>query len=153
MQSEQRTNVIIGTVCLIIGVVLGALAGTWVERRSGDERMAAAVDAESAIAGRFEVEVNELHKSADLMRLHLRLGRIAMLADRQDYGAAGEAAGTFFDEAARLEERMKSDDKAHASLQQLLAVRDEITAGLATAQPGAAQTLRQFYLDLFDAMN
>ena len=151
MKDEVRTNVIIGAVCMIIGVVLGALYGTWTERRRGDERMTTAVEAESARAGRLESEVSELQKNADLIGLHLRLGRLAMLADRQDYGMAGKQASNFFDDAARMAEQAEDNEKLHAALEPLLAARDEVTARLATADPEATQMLKHLYLDFFDS--
>ena len=75
MKTEMRTNLIVGVLCLIIGVVLGALSGTWTERRRIDERIATAVEAESARAGNLEAEVSQLQKRLDLAELHLRLGR------------------------------------------------------------------------------
>jgi hypothetical protein len=38
----------------------------------------------------------------------------------------------------------------HAALEQVLAARDDVTAGLATADPAATQRLKQLYLDFFD---
>ncbi len=142
MQSETRASLIIGAICLVVGIVLGAFAGTWVERRRGDERMSVAVAEESARA-------SQLQKSAAMAQLHLRLGRLAMLADRQDYGRASEEAATFFDDAAQMA-RETNREEMRAALQQVLAARDEVTAGLATAQPAAAQRLRQLFLALFD---
>lgn len=150
MKTGMRTNLIVGVICLIIGVVLGALSGTWTERRRSDERIAMAVEAESARAGHLEAEVSQLQKRLDLGELHLRLGRLAMEADHQDYGTAGEQAATFFDAVARMEEQAGGDEKVHAALEQILGARDEVTAGLATADPAATQRLKQLYLDFFD---
>ncbi|MGA7614606.1 MAG: hypothetical protein WBX15_05430 [Thermoanaerobaculia bacterium] len=150
MQKAIRTNVIIGAVCLILGVVAGAFAGAWLERRQGDERMAAAVEAESARAGQLEARMSRLQERIDLTGIQLRLGRLAMEADRQDYGTAGEQATTFFDDVARTAQKIQGDEKAKAALQHVLAARDEVTAGLAKAQPAAAQRLKQLYLDFSD---
>lgn len=147
----MQKSIIIAAVCLIVGIVLGAFAGAAVERRRGDERAATAVATESARAGQLTAEVSELQQRVDLIRMHLRLGRIAMEADRQDYGTAGEQATLFFDDLASLTEEPAQDEdkKALAALQQVLAARDEVIAGLATAQPATAQGLKQLYLDLF----
>jgi len=140
----------VGAVSLIAGVVLGSFLGAWYQRRGTDERIATAVGEESARAGRLEAEVNRLQVRADLAEMHLRLGRVAMEADRQDYGTAGERATHFFDEVARLAKETKLDDKERAALENVLAARDELIAGLATAQPEAAERLKQLYLELFD---
>jgi len=123
----MKTHAIVGAICLIVGVVLGSISGAWFERRSNEK----------------------LRERADLIQIHLRLGHIAMEADRQDYGAAGERATRFFGDVARIAEQTKADDKANAALQHLLAARDEVIAGLATAQPATAQRLKQLYLELF----
>lgn len=145
----MKINAIIGLVCLIVGVVLGVLSGAWLERRSNDERTAAAVEQETARAERLEAEIGELHERVDLIQIHLRLGRIALEADRQDYGAAGERAARFFDDVARMAQESKAGDPERAALEHVLAARDELIAGLATAQPAAAQKLKELYLELF----
>lgn len=145
----SRTKVIIGAVVLIIGVALGAVSGTWLERQNNDERTAAQVQEEAQRAGRLEADVRQLHERADLLRTHLSLGRIAVVADRQDYGSAREQASYFFDELARIHAEMSTGDPRRAALQHVLATRDEVIAGLATAKPAAAQLLQQLYLELF----
>lgn len=148
----MQKNTIIGAVCLIVGIGLGAFVGASVERRRGDERAATAIAAESARAGQLAAELSQLQQRVDVTQMHLRLGRIAMEADRQDYGTAGEQATLFFDDLASwmAEPAQDGGKKALAALQQVLAARDEVIAGLATAQPATAQRLKQLYLDLFD---
>jgi hypothetical protein len=145
----MKTQTIFGTACLAAGVVLGAFVGVWLDRRGDEERKVAAIEAEAARTEVFEAEVSRLQEHVDLAELHLRLGRIAMEADRQDYGAAGERATHFFDDVARMAEQAEADGQARAALRQVLAARDELIAGLATAQPSAAERLKQLYLDLF----
>ncbi len=150
MKTTMRNHLIVGVLCLILGIALGALWGAWTERRQTDERIATAVETEAARAGHLEADVSQLQKRLDLGELHLRLGRLAMEADRQDYGTAGEHAATFFDTAARMEEQATEDEKVRAALKRVLAARDDITAGLATANPATTQRLKQLYLDFFD---
>lgn len=145
----MRTQIIIVAACLAAGVVLGTFLGVWLDRRGDEERQVAAVEAEAARTELLEAEVSRLQERVDLARLHLRLGRIAMEADRQDYGAAGERATHFFDDVARIAEQTGAESTARAGLRQVLAARDEMIAGLATAQPSAAERLKQLYLDLF----
>lgn len=148
----MNTKAIIGAVGLFVGVALGGVSGAWLERRSNDERIAAAVQEEADRAERLDVEVSELQDRAALRELHLRLGRIAIEADRQDYGTAGERAARFFDDLARLASQTAEGDPERPALRHVLAARDEIIAGLATAQPAAAQRLEQLYLDVFSMM-
>lgn len=145
----MKVKTIIGAVCLIVGVVLGCFSGAWLERRNHEERTAAAVEQEAARAGRLEAELGRLHERMDVIQIHLRLGRIAMEADRQDYGAAGERATHFFDDLARMAQETQEGDPERAALQQVLAARDDLIAGLATAQPAATQRLKKLYLELF----
>lgn len=150
MKSEMRTHLIIGVLCLIIGVFLGVLLGTWAERRRLDERIATAVEAESARAEHLEAEVSQLQERSELEELHLRLGRLAMEADDQNYGTAGEQAATFFDDAARMAEHEIGGEEAQAALERVLTARDDVTAGLATADAEATERLKQLYLEFFD---
>ncbi|HVT44380.1 MAG TPA: hypothetical protein VMT00_08315 [Thermoanaerobaculia bacterium] len=146
----MRNNVIIGIVCLVVGLILGALSGAGFERRRGDERTTAAVEAESAHTKRFQADASRLQKQVDLMQMHLRVGRVAIEADQQNYGTAGERATSLFDDIALLSERTEDNEKVHAALRQVLTARDEVISGLATAQPASAQRVKQLYLDLFD---
>jgi len=148
----MKTQAIIGAVGLFVGVVLGGVSGAWIERRSNDERMAAAVQEEADRAERLAVEVSELQDRTALLELHLRLGRIAIEADQQDYGTAGDRAARFFDDLARRASETAESDPERAALRHVLAARDEIIAGLATAQPAAAQRLEQLYLDVFSML-
>jgi hypothetical protein len=149
---DMNTKAITGAVGLIVAVALGGVSGAWVERRSNDELMAAAVQEEAARAERLNAEVAGLHERGVLLELHLRLGRIAIEADRQDYGTAGERAARFFDDLARVASETAESDPELPALRHVLAARDEIIAGLATAQPAAAQRLEQLYLDVFSMM-
>jgi hypothetical protein len=145
----MKANTVIGAVCLIVGVALGYVSGAWLERRSNQERTAAAVEKEAARAERLEAELGRLHERVDLIQIHLRLGRIAMEADRQDYGAAGERAANFFDDVARMAQETQEGDRERDALQHVLAARDDLIAGLATAQPAATERLKELYLELF----
>jgi hypothetical protein len=145
----MKINAIVGLVCLIAGVVVGGLFGARLERRSNDERTAAAVEQETARAELLEAEVGQLQERIERCQIHLRLGRIALEADRQDYGAAGERAARFFDDVARVAQEIQPGDPERAALEHVLAARDELIAGLATAQPAAAEKLKQLYLEHF----
>jgi len=60
-----RTNAIIAGVALIVGLAVGGVSGSWLERRNNDERTAAAVQEEGARAGRLEADVRQLRERAD----------------------------------------------------------------------------------------
>lgn len=94
--------------------------------------------------------MSQLHKQLDLTQIHLRVGRVAIEADLQNYGTAGEQATNLFDDIALMSERTKDNEKVHAALGQVLAARDEVISGLATAQPASAERVKQLYLELFD---
>lgn len=148
----MKANVILGAACLIAGVLLGGVAGLWIERQSQDERLAAAVQKETARAERLGAEVSELQERGTLLELHLRLGRIAVEADQQDYGTAGDRAARLFDDLARLDSETEPGDPERPALRHVLAARDEVTAGLATGEPATAEKLGQLYLDVFSMM-
>ena len=58
----------------------------------------------------------------------------------------------FFDDLARLASETAEGDPQLPALRHVLAARDEIIAGLATAKPAAAEMLEQLYLDVFSMM-
>lgn len=147
----NTVNAVVGAVCLVIGLALGSIAGVWYEGRSSSEQMAAMADAEEARAEATEAELSRLKARVDWLQIHLRLGRIALEADHQDYGIAGERAARFFDDVALMAQSPNLGEGRRAALDDVLAARDELIAGLATAQPSAAQRLKDLYLQLFDA--
>ena len=147
----MRSSAIVGVIGLVVGVLLGAVCGVWLERRQGEKRTAAAVAVESARAGRVEAELTALRQRLEWTDLQLRLGRIAMVAERQDYGTAADLATGFFDDLAVVAARSKDDVNAPGALQRALAARDEVTAALAIADPAATRKLHELYLGFFEA--
>ena len=145
----MKSIAISAAIALVVGLLLGMLAGAAWEGRRGDAELAAAVKSEQEAASRLVSERDEIRKRAELMQIHLRLGQIAMEANRQNYGTAAEQAGSFFEDVAAMNNGTQGT-KGDAALRQILASRDEIVAGLATAQPAAAQSLQQLYLSFFD---
>lgn len=148
----MKTNVLIAVVSLVVGMLLGGFSGAWLAGRGSDERRAGAVGEEAARAGQLEVRAARLDQQIELLRVNLTLGRIAIEAQRHNYGVAGQLAGPLFDDIARLDGTPMGEGE-RAALQRVLAARDEVVAGLATAQPAAAGTLQQLYLDLFASLS
>jgi hypothetical protein len=62
------------------------------------------------------------------------------VAMRQNYGQARELSSVFFD-AVRAETARSADSGLVDSLNQVLAMRDEVTATLAKADPAVVETL------------
>jgi hypothetical protein len=121
-------------------VVAGAyLAGYLPERRAriAGERELTAIR-EELLAAQQRVRLNEL------------LGRALMLkeaAQRQNYGQALELSSTFFD--AVLAERKRAGD---GELDEILAMRDGVTAALAKADPATVDTLHRVEVRLRQAL-
>lgn len=149
----NAVNATIAAVCLVFGLALGAVAGAWYEGRDTSEKVATVEDAADARARTDAAELSRLNARVDLLQIHLRLGRIALEADHQDYGSAGERAKTFFDDVARMAKEPTLGESEGAALEKVLAARDELIAGLATAQPSAAERLKALYLQLFDVVS
>ena len=154
VMTTNAVNALIAVACLVVGLAIGAVTGAWYEGRSGSEQIAAKEAAtEAATEARtrtHQAELTRLNARVDLLQIHLRLGRIAMEADHQDYGSAGERAATFFDDLALMTQSPNLANGERAALENVLAARDELIAGLATAQPSAAERLKELYLQLFD---
>lgn len=149
----METNTVKATIaaaCLVFGLALGAVVGAWYEGRNTSEQVATVEDAADARARTDAAELSRLNAQVDLLQIHLRLGRIAMEADHQDYGSAGERAATFFDDVARTAKEPTLGEAERAALENVLSARDELIAGLATAQPSATERLKALYLQFFE---
>ncbi len=147
----MKTRIIIGVACLVVGGIVGAYCGTWLEGRRNAEHNATEAEATAARVAGFEAEISRLQLRIDQLQMHLRLGRIALEADRKDYGIAEQNASGFFDALGKVAERSTDDPKARRALERVLAARDEIIAGLATGKPAINQRLKDLFLGLFDA--
>lgn len=129
-------------------VAIGAIAvayviGYWPERRA---RTAA------------ESQVQELQMRLDAAEARLRtgeiLGRTLVLkevAARMNYGQARDMASPLFD-ALRQEASRTSDNALKAVLNELLGMRDPVTAALATADPAVVDSIHQMELRLRAAL-
>ena len=148
----MKSNVIVGVVGLMIGVFLGFFSGGWLEGREAAQRRAVAFDTAAEHSELQAKEMLELRQHADLLQIKIRLGRVALEADQQDYGLAATGATLLFDDILQMAEEVRSDDEeVYALLQRVLEARDDVTAGLATADPEAAEKLKQLALELFYA--
>lgn len=150
VMQTSTINKVIGATCLVVGLALGSFAGAWYEGRSSSKEVATmAAIAETRIRS-TEADLSRMKARFDATQIYLRLGRIALEADRQDYGTAGERAARFFDDVALMAQSPNLGVDERADLAHFLAARDELIAGLATAQPSATERLKKLYLQLFD---
>jgi hypothetical protein len=150
VMNTKTVTAAIGLTCLVVGLALGGIAGARYESRNSSVRIAAMSDDMGSRTQSYEAEISQLNARIDLTLIHLRLGRIALEADRQDYGSAGKQAASFFHDVALMVQAPNLGDGERAALENVLAARDELIAGLATAQPSAAQRLKELYLQIFD---
>lgn len=145
----MRAKIVTLSVGLVAGLALGGFVGSWLAGRSNEAHTTAAIREQETRAEHVQTVAAALRERVALLEMHLRLGRIAIEADRQDYGSAGKQAARFFDDLAGISAGLQQGNPDRILLEHVLAGRDEITAGLATAQPAAAQRLEQLYLDCF----
>jgi hypothetical protein len=130
-----------GLVALAAVVAIGAayLAGSLTERRARSAAEARAGTLETRLAD-ADADV----RLAELLGLALTLKEVAM---RQDYGQARDLSTSFFD-AVSAESSRSSDPGLREGLNQILMLRDRVTAALATADPAVVDTLHTIELNL-----
>jgi hypothetical protein len=102
------------------------------------------------------LEVRESRAELGQLRNQTQLGELRDLASliyvetsRQNFGLARQYAGRYFDAVNRLSQSDSLDPAIRASLEPLLAHRDEITAALARAEPSAGDQTQALYLDTY----
>lgn len=127
----------------LAAVAAAYVAGAWPERQA---RAAADERAEALQARLADAEAR--------LRAGEILGRVLVLKEvamRQNYGQARDLASSFFD-AVRQEAVRSTRPDLTAALNELLAMRDGITAALATADPAVVDRLHQMELRLRGAL-
>lgn len=85
-----------------------------------------------------------------LATLHRELGVASHEAQRNNFASAGEAAGRFFDDCAKLAntEPFVDDARTRVALSGYAAQRDEVMALIAAGDPAARERLASLYLTM-----
>jgi hypothetical protein len=96
-------------------------------------------------AHRLENELREARREQSLAQLRDLASLTYFQANQKDYGLAAGTATRFFD---RTQEAVNQapDASARKPLQELLSLRDPITAGLAKGDPGVLGDLQALFL-------
>jgi hypothetical protein len=96
-------------------------------------------------AHRLENELREARREQSLAQLRDLASLTYFQANQKDYGLAAGTATLFFD---RTQEAVNQapDASARKPLQELLSLRDPITAGLAKGDPGVLGDLQALFL-------
>jgi hypothetical protein len=117
--------------------VAGFLAG-FVPQYSRSHRLEQTVSASTAQieACRFAEQLSQLRDAAALMYLE---------ATQKNYGTSGDDANRFFDQAQRLADGMQ-DEPLRNLLREILALRDQIIAGLAKGDAGVVSEMQPMLL-------
>lgn len=100
----------------------------------------------SVKAHRLENELREAQREQGLAQLRDLAGLTYFQANRKDYGLAGGTATRFFDRA-QIAANQAPDARARKPLQDLLSLRDPVTAGLAKGDPGVLGDLQTLFLN------
>ena len=120
-------NKVLWIVLLLIIVFLAGFLPSYVKARR----------LENALAGaRREQTLAQLRDLASLAYFQ---------ANQKDYGLAGGTATRFFDRA-QVAANQEPDVSARKPLEELLSLRDRITAGLAKGDPGVLGDLQALFL-------
>ena len=118
-------------------LVAGFLAG-FVPQYLRSHRLEQKVSASTAQieACRFAEQLSQLRDAAALMYLE---------ATQKNYGTSGDDANRFFDQAQRLADGMQ-DEPLRNLLREILALRDQIIAGLAKGDAGVVSEMQPMLL-------
>jgi hypothetical protein len=96
-------------------------------------------------AHRLENELREARREQTLAQLRDLASLAYFQANQRDYGLAGGTVTRFFDSTQEAANQA-SDPGAKKSLQDLLSLRDPITAELAKGDPGVLSDLQALFL-------
>jgi hypothetical protein len=127
--TNMKNRLIPWLALLLVGFLVGFVPQYNKMRRLGSELESVKQQLSSCQLGS---RLSQLRDTAALIYLE---------ATRKNYGLAGEHSARFFDEAHQLAEQT-SEGTLRTSLQELLASRDVITAGLAKGDPAVVPELQ-----------
>ncbi len=115
--------------------------GYFPAQRRADQDRDASAEAQRAL----DSKLRESEADYKIASLHAELGMVLIEVEENNYGRARERASRFFD---RLRDAIPSIPSSRVErLKALLAKRDEVTADLATSNPGTAAKLRKLYFE------
>ena len=101
---------------------------------------------EYAKARRLDHELQRTVQECSLAELRDLAGLVYFQASQKNYGLAGVTAARFFARAGQVASQMASAN-ARKPLQDLLNLRDKITAELAKGDPGVLNDLQTLYIN------
>lgn len=142
-----KTTAITAAMC----AVLGFGGGFWPQfqgRKDAESRLA-------AVTRDLEAAKGQLEGATASVRLSSLLGQALALRDllaAQNYGLAQQQATHFFDAVAKEGGRAPAGSLTAAALTAVQALRDRVTAGTSTADPGTALVVREIEARLRGAL-
>lgn len=101
---------------------------------------------EYARASRLNNELQRVAEESSRAELRDQAGLVCILAGQKNYGLAGGAATRFFARAGDVAGQT-TDANARKALQDLLNLRDKITAELAKGDPAVLNDLQTLYVN------
>lgn len=132
---------------VVVGIVLVFLAG-YLPASARARRAAEQAQLNARQAADAEVALAQTRFDLEVARLRGRLGELLHEASANNFGVAAERASTFFDgvNAAVASPHLAVGSERRAVLEAMLARRDEISAGLARADPAVKGKLTEMYV-------
>jgi hypothetical protein len=139
LSPTAKTAVILGVAfagVLIAGFSIGYLPARWT------------IDRLEAQISRLKQRNGTLEQSLRIAELRGAAGLMSYRVNQNNYGAAAELSTGFFNGLRQAMDKTK-DETVRQNLQAMLRQRDEITVGLARADPAVKEKLAQMYADFF----
>ncbi|MFB3916185.1 MAG: hypothetical protein ACE14M_05620 [Terriglobales bacterium] len=129
----MKNRLILWVVLLLVGFLIGFIPQYSRAQRTQSEMASA------------RQQLSQCQLSGQLSQLRDTAALMYVEASRKNYGLAGERAAQFFTQASQVA-ASTSDVRVRNALQQMLQVRDEITADLAKGDPAVVPKLQELVL-------
>lgn len=135
---NRQTWLIVGGVLLLAAFLVGFIPEYM---RAGNlaSQLEAAQQQNTQLQGRVQMD-----------ELGLLAGRVYLDANQKNFGLASQSSSGFFDRARQMADQV-TDPAKKQFLQKALAERDEVTAGLAKADPATILKLQDLFQSAIEA--
>lgn len=135
----DRKNLKVAFVAVLVGFLLGF--GPMYMRLQQAEKSG------EVTQSRLEAEVKVLGSQLKMSQLHSQLGMLLMEVEQKNFGTAKQQSTEFFNRLEDVATEQHANEVGQM-LEGIIQSRDEITAGLATADGEVESTLRNLYEEL-----
>jgi hypothetical protein len=135
---NRKTALIVAGVLFVAAFLLGFVP-QYLKAKALDTQLSAA-----------HQQLNSELEKSQMNELGLLCGHVYLETSLKNYGLAGQYSTKFFNQVQTMA-RQAPDANRHTFLQQMLAQRDAVTAGLAQGNPGTLSTVQDLFQRVLQA--